>query len=171
MPTGPIAATSRMRSCSQPDRTSRAAQRRLIVLANRAPVSHRQMPDGAVVAARSASGLVTALEPLLAIHSGTWVAHGSGGADRLVVDYSDGLDVPSAAPQYRLRYVWLSDQEHVGYYNGFANEGLWPLCHDVDVEPEFRCGDFDAYETVNRTIAGARRGFARILSASNGRPT
>jgi trehalose 6-phosphate synthase len=127
----------------------------LIVLANRAPFSHNRRPDGKVIATRSAGGLVTALEPLLETHSGTWVAHGSGDADRLVVDKEDGLGVESDAAHYRLRYVWLTAEELQGYYYGFANEGLWPLCHDVGVEPVFRACDFAAYQAVNQRFVNA----------------
>ena len=125
----------------------------LIVLANRAPFSHERTAAGDVVVARSASGLVTALEPLLAEQSGTWVAHASKSADTDVVDRYGGLDVPPANPQYRLRYVPLAEAEHSGYYYGFANEGLWPLCHDVNVRPVFRPADFHMYRRVNAQFA------------------
>jgi trehalose 6-phosphate synthase len=131
------------------------ADRSLIVLANRAPFSHNRLPGGDVTATRSASGLVTALEPLLEAHSGTWVAHGSGDADMEVVDGADGLGVESDAAHYRLRYVWLTAEELRGYYYGFANEGLWPLCHDVGVEPVFRGCDFAAYQAVNQRFVNA----------------
>jgi trehalose 6-phosphate synthase len=84
-----------------------------------------------------------------------WVAHGAGTADRAVVDERDGVDVPSANSQYRLRRVWLDTQEERGYYFGFANEGLWPLCHRTYVEPIFRSGDFAIYEAVNARFADA----------------
>jgi trehalose 6-phosphate synthase len=111
--------------------------------------------DGRVLATRSASGLVTALEPLLTRHSGTWVAHGAGNADRLVSGFDDGVQVPGDNPRYRLRYVWLTPEEHRGYYGGFANEGLWPLCHDLDVAPVFRDRDFEAYRAVNAKFVNA----------------
>jgi trehalose 6-phosphate synthase len=137
-------------------KTSRSSTgRRVIVLANRAPFKHERTGAGHILVTRSASGLVTALEPLLEACSGTWVAHGSGSADAAVVDDRRGLDVPPARPQYRLRYVWLSEDEHSGYYYGFANEGLWPLCHDVDVPPVFRPADFLTYQAVNIKFAAA----------------
>jgi trehalose 6-phosphate synthase len=128
---------------------------RLIVVANRAPVSHQRTSDGRIVATHSASGLVTALDPLVTTHAGTWVAHGAGDADRLVVDGNDGILVPADSRRYRLRYVWLNEGEYRGYYWGFANAGLWPLCHDVGVRPVFRRSDFDAYEAANRTFVTA----------------
>jgi trehalose 6-phosphate synthase len=125
---------------------------RVIVLANRAPVSH-QFSRGGVRATRSASGLVTALEPLLEAYSGTWVAHAAGPADFHVVDGLGGVGVPPANPQYRVRYVSVPDDEYRGYYYGFANEGLWPLCHTVDVAPVFRRCDYEMYRAANTRFA------------------
>jgi trehalose 6-phosphate synthase len=110
----------------------------LIVLANRAPLQVTRTADGRLSSKRSASGLVTALEPLVARRSGTWVAHGAVSDGHGCVDRRDGLNVPLANPRYRLRYVRLTDDELRGYYFGFANEGLWPLCHAVGVPPVFR---------------------------------
>jgi trehalose-6-phosphate synthase len=136
-------------------RPSTISGRSLIVLANRAPFSHTRLSSGEVIMTRSASGLVTALEPLLETHTGTWVAHGSGDADGLVVDSTDGVNVQSNGARYRLRYVWLAEEDHRGYYCGFANEGLWPLCHDIGVDPVFRIRDFEAYKSVNSRFVHA----------------
>ena len=125
---------------------------RVIVLANRAPFKH-ESACGRVLATRSASGLVTALEPLLENYSGTWVAHAAGSADTTVVDELGGIDVPPANPQYRVRYVSLPDDEYRGYYYGFANEGLWPLCHTVKVTPVFRRRDYEMYRAANTRFA------------------
>jgi trehalose 6-phosphate synthase len=127
----------------------------IVVLANREPIRHDRRPDGRIVVSRSASGLVTALEPLLQACSGVWVAHGAGSADRVVADRRDGLDVPPANPTYRLRRVWLEEHEERGYYYGFANEGLWPLCHRAHVQPVFRSDDFEMYQAVNTRFAEA----------------
>lgn len=136
--------------------TARSRTRtRVIVLANRAPFRHERATDGQVVVKRSSGGLVTALEPLIESESGLWVAHASGNADMVVVDDRDGLNVPPANPKYRLRYVRLRDDEHRGYYYGFANEGLWPLCHSVGVQPVFRPGDFQMYQAANTRFASA----------------
>jgi trehalose 6-phosphate synthase len=131
------------------------ASRRVIVVANRAPFCHQQSADGRIIVKQTASGVVTALQPLLAAYQGTWVAHGSGSADTLVVDERDGLGVEVGAGKYRLRFVWLSEEEHRGYYFGFANEGLWPLCHAMGVQPVFRHRDFQTYERVNEKFAAA----------------
>src|SRR5688572_25522564 len=128
---------------------------RVIVLANRAPFTHEHTRDGQVSLKRSASGLVTALEPLVNACSGIWVAHGAGNADIACADARGGLDVPPATPQYRLRYVWLPEHEHRGYYYGFANEGLWPLCHSVHVQPVFRSTDFRMYQRANARFSAA----------------
>jgi trehalose 6-phosphate synthase len=128
---------------------------RVVVVANRAPFSHRRQAGGEVVVTRSASGLVTALEPLIEACSGTWVAHGSGDGDPIVVDANGRLNVPPANPRYQLRYVWLSEAEHQGYYDGFANEGLWPLCHLADEQPSFRARDFLQYRVANARFAAA----------------
>ena len=127
----------------------------LIVLANRAPMKVTRTPEGRLSVKRSASGLVTALEPLVARCSGTWVAHGASIDGHGCVDRRDGLHVPPASPQYRLRYVRLPDDEHRGYYYGFANEGLWPLCHAVGVPPVFRSDDFRMYHRANARFAAA----------------
>ena len=127
----------------------------VIVLANRAPFTHERTRDGGVSLKRSASGVVTALEPLVGACSGIWVAHGAGNADTACADDRGGLDVPPANPRYRLRYVWLPHHEHRGYYYGFANEGLWPLCHAVHVQPVFRSADFRMYQLANARFAAA----------------
>ena len=101
------------------------------------------------------SGLVTAIEPILCACNGTWVAHGSGDADRRTVDSHDRIRVPPDSPQYTLRRVWLSKEEEDGYYYGFANEGLWPLCHIAHTRPVFRAEDWRYYQIANRKFADA----------------
>ena len=137
---------------------------RVIVLANRAPFSHQCDANGRIVAKQTASGLVTALQPIVTTYDGIWVAHGSGNADNLVVDERDGLDVSVGTSRYRLRYVWLPEEEHRGYYYGFANEGLWPLCHDVGVQPVFRRRDFQMYRKANDRFAAAAAAEAAAAS-------
>ena len=122
------------------------------MLANRAPFTH-ELSRGRVVTTRSSGGLVTALEPLLDAYSGTWVAHAAGSADTSVVDQLGGIDVPPANSQYRVRYVSVPDDEYRGYYFGFANEGLWPLCHAVNVTPVFRRRDYGMYRAANTRFA------------------
>ncbi len=126
----------------------------VIVVSNREPYVHQRRGDR-IEAQRPASGLVTALEPIMRACSGTWIAHGSGSADREMVDKHDHVAVPPEKPAYRIRRVWLSAEEEAGYYYGFANEGLWPLCHIAHVRPTFRSGDWAQYVAVNRKFARA----------------
>src|SRR5260370_9271834 len=102
-----------------------------------------------------ASGLVTALEPILRACDGTWIAHGGGDADRENVDRYGRLQVPPDDPKYTLRRVWLSKNEEEGYYYGFSNEGLWPLCHIAHTRPIFRARDWEHYPEVNKKFATA----------------
>jgi trehalose 6-phosphate synthase len=126
----------------------------VIVVSNREPYIHQRRGDRIEVQ-RPASGLVTALEPIMRACSGTWIAHGSGSADREVVDRHDRVAVPPDKPAYQIRRVWLTAEEEAGYYYGLANEGLWPLCHIAHVRPTFRSGDWAQYVAVNRKFAKA----------------
>jgi trehalose 6-phosphate synthase len=125
----------------------------VLVVANREPYIHERGEDGRVRVVHPASGLVTALEPVMRACSGTWIAHGSGSGDREVVDRKDHVRVPPGEEAYTLRRVWLEPEEERGYYYGFANEGVWPLCHLADARPEFRAGDWEHYQRVNRRFA------------------
>ncbi len=126
---------------------------RLFVLSNREPYSHvRQGKNIQVVV--PPSGVVTAIEPILRACDGVWVAHGSGDADRETVDEFDRLSVPPEESHgYTLRRVWLTPEEEAGYYFGFANEGLWPLCHIAHQRPTFRPSDWQHYRAVNQKFA------------------
>jgi trehalose 6-phosphate synthase len=126
----------------------------IIVVSNREPYLHERDGTGVRVR-RPASGLVTALEPVMRACSGTWIAHGSGSADRETVDRFDRVAVPPGHPTYRIRRIWMSAEEEAGYYGGFANEGLWPLCHIAHVRPTFRKRDWDFYQTINARFADA----------------
>lgn len=126
----------------------------VLVVSNREPYIHVQGEAGIEVR-RPASGLVTAVEPVMRACSGTWIAHGSGSADRLAVDAQDRVPVPPGRPAYTLRRVWLSEEEEQGYYYGFSNEGLWPLCHNAHVRPVFRSSDWEQYVAVNQRFADA----------------
>jgi trehalose 6-phosphate synthase len=99
--------------------------------------------------------LVTALEPVMRACSGVWIAHGSGSADRETADAQGHVHVPPGEESYLIRRVWLSAEEARGYYYGFANEGLWPLCHIADTRPIFRSEDWKHYQAVNQKFAEA----------------
>jgi trehalose-6-phosphate synthase len=126
----------------------------VVFVSNREPYVHT-FGTGGVHCEMPAGGLVSALEPIAESCGGTWIAHGSGSADRDTVDAQDRIGVPPAAPTYTLRRIWLSDEEHRGYYLGFANESLWPLCHTAFVRPVFRAEDWEHYVAVNRRFAEA----------------
>lgn len=127
---------------------------RIVILANREPYIH-ELTERGVHVVHPASGLVTALEPVMRACSGVWVAHGSGSADREMVDESDRVRVPPGEESYLIRRVWLSSEEEAGYYYGFSNEGLWPLCHVAHTRPTFRADDYEHYKRVNRKFADA----------------
>lgn len=126
----------------------------VLILSNREPYIHNRESTGIAVQT-PASGLVSALEPVIRACGGTWIAHGSGNADRETVDADDRIPVPPDEPAYTLRRVWITDEEQDGYYYGLANEGLWPLCHIAFVRPQFREADWQAYEAINERFAEA----------------
>jgi trehalose-6-phosphate synthase len=126
----------------------------VIVVSNREPYVHARQGEKVVVQ-RPASGLVTAVEPVMRACSGTWVAYGSGNADRDMVDAHDHVPLPPGRNDYQLRRLWLTPEEEKGYYYGFANEGMWPLCHVAHVRPVFRESDWQHYQAVNQRFADA----------------
>ncbi len=140
----------RLRSVLQ----SQYAGDEIIVVSNRQPYSHERRGDQIVVA-QPASGLVTALEPVLRAASGTWIAHGGGSADAEVSDSEGRVQVPPDRPAYTLRRIWLTQEQVKGYYEGFANEGLWPLCHIAHVRPVFRADDWRHFVDVSQRFADA----------------
>ena len=133
-------------------RTS-TGSRPLVVVSNREPYQHTRKPDGGVTWAPTTGGVAVALDALMRERGGVWIAHGSGDADRDVVDAGDSVAVPPDSPDYTLRRIWLSPEEETHYYEGFANEGLWPLCHEAHVRPIFRAPDWETYQRVNRRFA------------------
>ena len=128
---------------------------KIVIVANRAPYIHEYAGDGKIEVQHPASGLVTALEPVMRACSGVWVAHGSGSADRETVDRHDHVRVPPGEESYHIRRVWLTEEEEKGFYYGFANEGLWPLCHMAHARPLFRAEDWHHYRIVNQKFADA----------------
>jgi trehalose 6-phosphate synthase len=143
---------------------------RLIIVANREPYIHtretrrrsgirrwfsRTAETTAISWFRPASGLVTALDPVMRVCGGTWIAHGSGNADRETANSTGHVRVPPDRPSYMLRRVWLTPEEEQGYYYGAANNALWPLCHIAYARPEFDERDWQQYRAVNRRFADA----------------
>lgn len=125
---------------------------KLIVVSNREPYIHNYAGEE-IKYFIPASGMVTALDPIIRADGGTWIAHGSGDADKEVVDSKDRIAVPPDNPQYTLRRVWLTHEEEERFYYGFSNEALWPLCHIVYVKPKFQETDWLAYKSVNQKFA------------------
>ncbi|MBY0308351.1 MAG: trehalose-6-phosphate synthase, partial [Phycisphaerales bacterium] len=128
--------------------------KQLVVVSNREPYMH-QFKHGKPQVVSPASGLVTALDPVLRACGGLWVAHGAGDADRQTANASGCVAVPPDDPRYTLRRVWISREEEQGYYYGFSNEGLWPLCHLTHERPIFRASDWQHYVRANRRFADA----------------
>ncbi len=131
------------------------AERPLIVVSNREPYIHDYDGGGRITYKPATGGVAVALDALMRERGGVWIAHGSGSADRAVVDASDKVFVPPEAPAYQVRRLWIDDERFASYYGGFANEGLWPLCHVVHVRPTFRTEDWAAYRSVNAQFAAA----------------
>jgi trehalose 6-phosphate synthase len=130
-------------------------RRPLLVVSNREPYLHVRREDGSVTWTSATGGVAVALDALMRERGGTWIAHGAGSADRIVVDDADKVRVPPEHPSYSLRRLWLDEATFSAYYGGFANEGLWPLCHVVDVRPRFRTHEWAAYKDVNERFAAA----------------
>ncbi len=128
--------------------------RSLFVVSNREPFMHVNTA-GTVECIVPAGGLVTALDPILRACGGVWVAHGSGNADREYTGADGRLAVPPDEPAYTLHRVFLTKEEEEGYYYGFSNEGIWPLCHITHTRPLFRKEDWLYYQEVNKKFAEA----------------
>lgn len=128
--------------------------KKLVLVSNREPYIHEKDGSG-IRCVVPAGGLVTALDPVMRVCDGLWIAHGSGDADRETVDDNDTLRVPPGGPAYTLKRIWLTKEEEDGYYYGFANEGLWPLCHITHNRPEFRLKDWTIYREVNEKFAAS----------------
>jgi trehalose 6-phosphate synthase len=126
----------------------------VLIVSNREPYVHNRS-ERQVEVQVPASGVVTALEPIMRACSGVWIAHGSGSADREVVDERNHVRVPPEDPAYEIRRIWMSPEEEEGYYYGFSNEGLWPLCHLAHVRPIFRSSDWQLYKDINERFAMA----------------
>ncbi|MFC1949622.1 trehalose-6-phosphate synthase [Chloroflexota bacterium] len=123
-----------------------------LVVSNREPYIHTKS-DNKIVCNRPVSGLTQALDPVMRASKGSWIAYGSGNADKEVVDSHDRVAVPPEEPEYTLRRVWLTKEEIEGFYLGFSNEGLWPLCHVAFTQPMYTESDWNTYKKVNQTFA------------------
>lgn len=139
---------------------------RLIVVSNREPYEHRWGEDvGEVRIKRPAGGLTSALDPLLQVVQGVWIAWGSGDADAAVVDQDDRIRVPPEDPRYTLRRLWLDQHDVNRYYLGYSNQFLWPLCHYRPALTRVRARYWERYRRVNRRFADAVLDEARTREA------
>ncbi|PKB64325.1 MAG: trehalose-6-phosphate synthase [SAR202 cluster bacterium Io17-Chloro-G2] len=134
-----------------------------MVVSNRQPYVH-ELVEGRLTYAVPAGGVTTAIDPLMQECGGTWVAHGGGQGDRHAVDERNRIPVPPDDPSYTLRLVWLTEEQERGYYYGFSNESLWPLCHNAYIEPVFDSNHWQAYQDVNKEFA------KHVLDEIDGRP-
>ncbi len=141
---------------TDPDKLTRTGprpHRPLVVVSNREPYQHFAREDGSIGWSPTTGGVAVALDALMRDRGGVWIAHGSCDADHAVVDSDDRILVPPDAPSYALRRLWLTPDEKNHYYEGFANQGLWPLCHEAHVRPLFRAVDWANYQRVNERFA------------------
>lgn len=138
---------------------------KFIVVSNREPYSHRYTEDGSIECAQPTSGMASALEPVMRATGGLWIAHGSGDADRAVVDERDHVKVPPKNAKFDLRRIWLTPEQVEGHYNGLSNQGLWPLCHVAFTRPYFEPRHWQSYREVNRIFADA------VLEEAGNEPT
>lgn len=143
---------------------SRLKDYRFLVVSNREPFLHRYN-GSRIECIQPASGLASALDPIMRACGGVWIAHGSGDADRAAVDARDHVAVPPGSPLYTLRRVWLTKEQEEGYYYGLANEGLWPLCHIAFTRPLFDPKEWQRYREVNQLFART------VLEEAGSQPT
>ena len=127
-------------------------EHKFIVVSNREPYIHTYSEKG-IRCITPASGMTVALDPVMKACGGTWIASGTGDADKDVVDEKNHVQVPPDNPCYTLRRIWLTKEEEESFYYGYSNEGLWPLCHIVYVRPTFREEDWKIYKMVNERFA------------------
>ncbi len=129
-------------------------KKKMIVVSNREPYMH--IHEGKEIKCIvPASGMITAMEPILKACSGLWIASGTGDADKETVNKHDKVEVPPEEPKYTLKRLWLTKEEEAHFYYGFSNEGLWPLCHIAHTRPTFRNDDWLYYKKVNEDFARA----------------
>jgi alpha,alpha-trehalose-phosphate synthase [UDP-forming] len=144
--------------------SSKLGSHKLIVVSNREPFQHRRAGDQ-IECVQPASGMASALDPILRASNGLWIAHGSGDADKEMVDSRNSVRVPPETPRYTLRRVWLTEDEEQHYYSGLSNEALWPLCHVAFTRPRFDSRDWDIYRRINQRFADA------VLEEAGNEPT
>jgi trehalose 6-phosphate synthase len=128
------------------------APAKLVIASHREPYQHVHR-DGGIKVIRSAGGLASALDSVAQATGATWVALGSGDADRETADADGRVAMPPKDPRYTLQRLWIESDETLDAYRRFANGCLWPLCHVVYVRPQFDRDQWEAYREVNRRFA------------------
>ena len=131
---------------------SKLGKQKFVLVSNREPYVHFYQQNR-VRWMQPVSGVTTALDPLMQVSHGLWVAHGSGSADRQASDEHGFVNVPPDRASYRLKRVWLTKEQTETYYDGFSNSALWPLCHVAFRRPVFREEHWNAYREVNELFA------------------
>src|SRR5579875_863164 len=127
----------------------KGTQPRLVLVSNRLPVSFRR-ENGKLQVVPSSGGLIGALEPILKEHGGVWV--GSAGKDDSA-ELHEQLEAAAKEQHFRYAPIILSEEEEANYYEGFSNEVLWPLFHDLQSRGVFDPVYWDFYQRVNRRFA------------------
>ena len=130
----------------------------LVVVSNRQPYTHNyeETEDGReITVSRPAGGLTAGLDPVMQETDGTWIAWGDGEADADVTDENSEVRMPPESEAYALKRLWLTDEEVEGYYYGYSNRVLWPLCHGGTMKAEYVERYWQRYQQVNETFAEA----------------
>ncbi len=128
----------------------------LVVVSNRQPYRHgRESNQDEIAVDRPAGGLTAGLDPIMQELGGTWIAWGDGDADEHVVDAKGCVRVPPEDPSYTLQRIWLSQEQVEGYYYGYSNQVLWPVCHSALTDIRCEEGFWDRYQEANAEFAAA----------------
>ncbi len=125
-----------------------------VVVSNRQPFVH-VFKKGRIECQRGVGGVISAIDPVMRACQGIWVALSSGDADYHISRPSGKLKVPEDDPRYLLKRIWINKEEEQGYYYGYSNDVLWPLCHLTFQRPTFRQEDWHHYQNVNQKFAQA----------------
>ena len=129
----------------------------IVLVSNRLPISF-EFEGKELKPSRSSGGLVTALEPLLKEHGGVWVGSAGTRRDPRIVNY---LANDSRDDAHRYEPVFLTPEEQVNFYEGFSNEVIWPLFHDLQSRCNFNPIYWKFYQRVNQKFADSVSRVAR----------
>jgi trehalose 6-phosphate synthase len=99
---------------------------KVVIVANREPYVHERMAGGGIAVLHPASGLVTALGPVMRACSGVWIAHGSGSADKETADRHSRVRVPPGEESYLIRRVWCPPRRRGATTTGSPTKASGP---------------------------------------------